>query len=58
VAPFVRQGRFRPLRMAATIAIFGLAAAALVFALGRSPMRRAIRALAEEDERRDPADPP
>jgi MFS family permease len=34
--------------MAATIAIFGLAAA-LLFALGRGPMRRAIRALAEED---------
>lgn len=34
--------------MAATIAIFGLAAA-LLFALGRGPMRRAIRALAEEE---------
>jgi MFS family permease len=31
-----------------TIAIFGLAAA-LLFALGRAPMRRAIQALAEED---------
>lgn len=35
--------------MAATIAIFGLAAA-LLFALGRDPMRRAIQALADEDE--------
>jgi MFS family permease len=34
--------------MAATIAIFGLAAA-LLFALGRGPMRRAVLALAEED---------
>jgi MFS family permease len=37
--------------MAATIAIFGLAAA-LLFALGRRPMRRAIQALAEEEEPR------
>jgi hypothetical protein len=37
--------------MAATIAIFGLAAA-LLFALGRRPMRRAIQALAEEEEAR------
>jgi MFS family permease len=35
--------------MAVTIAIFGLGAA-LLFALGRRPMRRAIQALAEEEE--------